>query len=236
MIVGADGADDREVLARSAELYGAYRLRRVYYSAFSPIPDLERRPAARGTAVGARTGSTRRTGCSASTASRSRRSWPAVPAACSSRLDPKLAWALKHRERFLIDLNRACREDLLRVPGLGRRARGAHPPGPSPRQPALCRPRPPARADAPGRRFPRHPRPPSATARQPCLAQARGATAPAQPPARPCLTSASLTPPTSTAGGSRPQPRRHGRAAARRRLAGRRRAARPVRGTAACRH
>jgi putative DNA modification/repair radical SAM protein len=39
MIVGADGADDATILATSAQLYGAYRLKRVYYSAFSPIPD-----------------------------------------------------------------------------------------------------------------------------------------------------------------------------------------------------
>jgi predicted DNA-binding helix-hairpin-helix protein len=39
MIVGADAASDGEVLAQSARLYGAYGLRRVYYSAFSPIPD-----------------------------------------------------------------------------------------------------------------------------------------------------------------------------------------------------
>jgi predicted DNA-binding helix-hairpin-helix protein len=36
--------------------------------------------------------------------------------------DPKLAWALKHRERFPVDVNRAEREILLRVPGLGTRA------------------------------------------------------------------------------------------------------------------
>ena len=36
-------------------------------------------------------------------------------------IDPKLAWALKHPERFPIDVNRASREDLLRVPGLGTR-------------------------------------------------------------------------------------------------------------------
>jgi predicted DNA-binding helix-hairpin-helix protein len=35
------------------------------------------------------------------------------------KLDPKLAWALKHRERFPVDINRADRELLLRVPGLG---------------------------------------------------------------------------------------------------------------------
>ncbi len=34
-------------------------------------------------------------------------------------VDPKLAWALAHRERFPVDLNRAPKEDLLRVPGLG---------------------------------------------------------------------------------------------------------------------
>ena len=34
-------------------------------------------------------------------------------------IDPKLAWALKHRERFPVDVNRADRELLLRVPGLG---------------------------------------------------------------------------------------------------------------------
>src|SRR5204863_6618951 len=42
MIVGADAADDRTILSTSAHLYGAYRLKRVYYSAFSPIPDASR--------------------------------------------------------------------------------------------------------------------------------------------------------------------------------------------------
>jgi len=37
-------------------------------------------------------------------------------------IDPKLAWALKFREQFPVDVNRAPREQLLRVPGLGTRA------------------------------------------------------------------------------------------------------------------
>jgi predicted DNA-binding helix-hairpin-helix protein len=37
-------------------------------------------------------------------------------------IDPKLAWALKHRDSFPIDINRAPREMLLRVPGLGTKA------------------------------------------------------------------------------------------------------------------
>src|SRR6478752_2249044 len=39
MIVGADSASDKTILDTSANLYGSYALKRVYYSAFSPIPD-----------------------------------------------------------------------------------------------------------------------------------------------------------------------------------------------------
>ena len=39
-------------------------------------------------------------------------------------IDPKLAWALKFRDRFPVDVNRAPREMLLRVPGLGVKAVG----------------------------------------------------------------------------------------------------------------
>jgi predicted DNA-binding helix-hairpin-helix protein len=37
-------------------------------------------------------------------------------------IDPKLAWALRHRDRFPLDVRTASREDLLRVPGFGIRA------------------------------------------------------------------------------------------------------------------
>ena len=36
-------------------------------------------------------------------------------------IDPKLAWALRHRDRFPLDVNTASREELLRVPGFGTR-------------------------------------------------------------------------------------------------------------------
>lgn len=39
MIVGADGANDATIIGSSARLYSSYGLKRVYYSAFSPIPD-----------------------------------------------------------------------------------------------------------------------------------------------------------------------------------------------------
>jgi predicted DNA-binding helix-hairpin-helix protein len=37
-------------------------------------------------------------------------------------IDPKLAWALKYRESFPVDVNQAPKEMLLRVPGLGTKA------------------------------------------------------------------------------------------------------------------
>ena len=42
LIVGADASTDRTILNLSETMYSAYRLRRVYYSAFSPIPSRPR--------------------------------------------------------------------------------------------------------------------------------------------------------------------------------------------------
>src|SRR5690606_34935760 len=39
MIVGADAASDVDIVGKASRLYAAFGLRRVYYSAFSPIPD-----------------------------------------------------------------------------------------------------------------------------------------------------------------------------------------------------
>src|SRR5687768_12930259 len=45
-----------------------------------------------------------------------------LPANLQHQIDPKLAWALEHRDQFPVDVNRASRETLLKVPGLGQRA------------------------------------------------------------------------------------------------------------------
>src|SRR5919112_6218010 len=39
VIVGADATSDEALIRKSAHLYGTFGLKRVYYSAFSPIPD-----------------------------------------------------------------------------------------------------------------------------------------------------------------------------------------------------
>ena len=54
MIVGADAANDQTILDTSANLYGSYKLKRVYYSAFSPIPDASRALPLQRAAAGAR--------------------------------------------------------------------------------------------------------------------------------------------------------------------------------------
>ncbi|RZA18288.1 MAG: putative DNA modification/repair radical SAM protein, partial [Lysobacteraceae bacterium] len=120
MIVGADGANDRAILQASDRLYGDYRMRRVYYSAFSPIPDASKSlPVV------------------APPLRREHRLYQAdwllrfydfkveeiAPPSASGMLDldvdPKLAWALRHPQAFPVDLNTAPKETLLRVPGLG---------------------------------------------------------------------------------------------------------------------
>lgn len=121
MIVGADDATDGAILKRSEGLYGAYRLRRVYYSAFSPIPDSTARlPLARPPLI------------------REHRLYQAdwlmrfygferaeiigETEDLDLTVDPKMAWALRNRGEFPMDVNVADRERLLRVPGLGVRA------------------------------------------------------------------------------------------------------------------
>jgi putative DNA modification/repair radical SAM protein len=122
MIVGADDSDDRAVLGTADVLYRSYRLRRVYYSAYSPIQ------AASPLLPGA-----------APPLVREHRLYQAdwllrhygysvdelLPmdgaGSLDLRVDPKLAYAIAHPQAFPVDVNAAPRETLLRVPGIGTR-------------------------------------------------------------------------------------------------------------------
>ena len=125
MIVGADAATDRDIVGRASTLYDRYQLRRVYYSAFSPIPDasavlpLRRPPLMREHRLYQSDWMMRFYGFEAREVAAA-----ADPATGMLPLDidPKLAWALRFREHFPVDVNRAPREALLRVPGLGVKA------------------------------------------------------------------------------------------------------------------
>jgi putative DNA modification/repair radical SAM protein len=122
MIVGATATPDSVVLTKSFDLYSRFRLRRVYYSAYSPIPFADSRLPLQAPPL-----------------VREHRLYQAdwllrfydfqveeltTPASpnLDLEIDPKLAWALRHREYFPVDLNRGARENLLRIPGLGVRS------------------------------------------------------------------------------------------------------------------
>ncbi|WP_110686820.1 putative DNA modification/repair radical SAM protein [Salinicola aestuarinus] len=121
MIVGADATDDRTILQSAQQLYRSFRLKRVYYSAFSPIPE---RPAGLPQA--------------APPMLREHRLYQAdflirtygfqaeeilgKPGNLELDIDPKLAWALNHRDGFPVDLNTAEPGMIGRVPGIGLRS------------------------------------------------------------------------------------------------------------------
>jgi putative DNA modification/repair radical SAM protein len=122
MIVGATASDDATILHRASSLYKNQRLRRVYYSAFSPIPDASGKlplvapPLVREHRLYQADWLMRFYGFNVSELTT--REQPNLPL----NLDPKLAWALRNRRSFPVDLNKAPRELLLRVPGLGVRS------------------------------------------------------------------------------------------------------------------
>ena len=119
MIVGATASTDATILATASRLYDRHQLRRVYYSAYSPIPHGDDRlpprppPLVREHRLYQADWLIRFYGYRA----------PELTTAAQPdlelRIDPKLAWALRHRDAFPVDLNRAPRWKLLRIPGIG---------------------------------------------------------------------------------------------------------------------
>ena len=124
MIVGADSANDSEIVGTASSLYGRFGLRRVYYSAFSPIPDasavlpLQRPPLIREHRLYQSDWLMRFYGFAPKEVQSATDESGMLPL----DIDPKLAWALKHRATFPVDVNRAPKELLWRVPGLGTKA------------------------------------------------------------------------------------------------------------------
>jgi len=124
MIVGATPTPDLEILNTASTLYKEQKLRRVYYSAYSPIPHADGRlpakspPLVREHRLYQADWLLRFYGFQANelVAEEDRN--------LAGDIDPKLAWALAHRDQFPIDVNRADREYLLRIPGIGARSVG----------------------------------------------------------------------------------------------------------------
>ncbi|MCE2029418.1 putative DNA modification/repair radical SAM protein [Sessilibacter corallicola] len=122
MIVGADESSDKKILTLSHYLYNKYSMRRVYYSAFSPIPDasavlpIKSPPLMREHRLYQADWLLRFYGFNVNEISENN---SANDGMLDLEIDPKLAWAINHREFFPVNINTATREDLLRVPGIG---------------------------------------------------------------------------------------------------------------------
>ena len=121
LVVGATASTDQQILATASHLYGSYDLRRIYYSGFSPFPSGDARlplkpaPMVREHRLYQADWLMRYYGFKGEELT------TAAQPNLDLERDPKLTWALGHREFFPVDVNKATREALLRVPGIGYR-------------------------------------------------------------------------------------------------------------------
>lgn len=121
MIIGATPESDRQILMLTQGLYDKYRLKRVFYSAYMPVSDSKLLPAPAGFKP---------------PLLREHRLYQAdwllrfyhfraeeildeEQPDFDPRVDPKCSWALRHMERFPVEVSTADYETLLRVPGIG---------------------------------------------------------------------------------------------------------------------
>jgi putative DNA modification/repair radical SAM protein len=120
-VVGAADESDYEILSTTEWLYRNLGLARAYFSAFQPVHDtpLEGHPPApplREHRLYQSDFLFRRYGFTlAELVFDERGNLP-------GEADPKMAWALAHPELFPVEVNRAGRQELLRVPGIGPRS------------------------------------------------------------------------------------------------------------------
>ncbi len=127
MIIGADDSNDVTILRTSDHLYSKYRMRRVYYSAFSPIPDastdlpLIAPPLVREHRLYQADWLLRFYGFTVNEITPPDGNDAGM---LDLHIDPKLAWAIRNRAFFPININLAPLEMLMRIPGIG--ARNAH--------------------------------------------------------------------------------------------------------------
>lgn len=131
LIVGADPSTDAKILTLSNGLYQRYQMRRVYYSAFSPIPHSDQQlpsmapPLMREHRLYQADWLLRFYGFSVDeitpigTPDNSSTEADSSSQMLDLDIDPKLAWAIRNRDLFPVNINTASKEMLLRVPGVG---------------------------------------------------------------------------------------------------------------------
>ncbi len=120
MIIGAGGETDKNILTTSENLYNAFKMKRVYYSAYVPVvespilPDRKTAPPlAREHRIYQADWLLRFYGFSVSEL------FNGSDENLDPDLDPKVTWALRNLDKFPIEINKASYEMLLRIPGIG---------------------------------------------------------------------------------------------------------------------
>jgi len=119
LVIGAADETDREIISLSDYLYKRFKISRVYYSGFVPVKDtpLETKPQClplRETRLYQADFLLRHYGFKLEELVFDEKG------NLIKEIDPKLSWAKRHPEKFPIEINSASKEQLLRIPGIGR--------------------------------------------------------------------------------------------------------------------
>jgi len=125
MIVGATNETDLKIIKVADHFYQNFNLKRVYYSGYVPVLEDSRLPSIHSQVPMQRENRLyqadwlmRFYGFEANEIVE-----PSNPF-LDLEIDPKLAWALRNRERFPVNINMAPKEMILRVPGIGTKSTG----------------------------------------------------------------------------------------------------------------
>ena len=120
MIVGATGESDRDIMLSANHYYQNYNMKRVYYSGYVPIRNDPRLPSLGSQVPMLRENRLYQTDWlmrfyGFNVNELLNQQFPNLDV----EVDPKLSWALRNPQHFPVDINRAEKETLLRIPGVG---------------------------------------------------------------------------------------------------------------------
>jgi len=119
MIIGATDDSDYKIINLSQHLYKKFKLKRVYYSAYTPVNHdprilkVESPPLLREHRLYQADWLIRVYNFSADELFKTK------DENLDLEVDPKVMWALRNLDRFPVEVNRASYEELIRVPGIG---------------------------------------------------------------------------------------------------------------------
>lgn len=120
MIVGATGESDKDIMYSATHFYKNYNMKRVYYSGYVPVADDKRLPAIGSQVPMLRENRLYQTdwllrfyGFSVNELLND--AYPNL----DIEVDPKLSWALRNLNHFPVDINKADKSMLARIPGIG---------------------------------------------------------------------------------------------------------------------